>query len=69
MNLHDKIKSLGLVKGIDVIYTENVVENGALVNKEWEARLEGVQGDGSAIIYIEGNPYRVPALRLRRKHQ
>lgn len=34
--------------------------------KTCDAWLEGVQGDGSAIIRIDGMPYRVSAKRLTR---
>lgn len=54
-------------KNQPVIYTEvNYAGNGERNEKKWDAWLEGVQGDGSAMIYINGNPLRVPARRLTR---
>lgn len=50
-------------------YTENKMEyidgEPKMVEKEWDAMLEGVQGDGSAIIYIDTIPYKVPAKKIR----
>ncbi|WP_157264704.1 hypothetical protein [Paenibacillus oryzisoli] len=52
-----------------VKYIESAMEyvNGdpVMVNKEWDAMLEGVQGDGSAIIYIDTIPYRVTANKIK----
>lgn len=52
-----------------VKYVENVMEyiegEPRMVEKQFDAMLEGVQGDGSAIIYIDTIPYRVSAKRLR----
>ncbi|MEK5469306.1 hypothetical protein MKY64_30340 [Paenibacillus sp. FSL R7-0210] len=52
-----------------VKYCESVMEyvggNPVMVEKEWDAMLEGVQGDGSAIIYIDTIPYRVPEKRIK----
>lgn len=52
-----------------VKYCESVMEyvdgNPIMVEKEWDAMLEGVQGDGSAIIYIDTIPYRVPASKIK----
>lgn len=36
------------------------------IEKEYDAMLEGIQGDGSAIIYIDTIPYRVPAKKIKR---
>lgn len=51
-------------KNMQVVYKENKIEGIKLVEKSFDAWLEGVQGDGSAMIYIEGNPYRVSARSL-----
>ncbi|MNJ02411.1 hypothetical protein D3C73_1623610 [compost metagenome] len=44
-------------------YDEN--ERPVWVDKEYEAMLEGIQGDGSAMIYINTIPYRVSAKKLK----
>jgi hypothetical protein len=52
-----------------VIYVETKMEyvdgEPKMVEKEYPAMLEGIQGDGSAIIYIDTMPYRVPAKMLK----
>jgi hypothetical protein len=53
------------LKNVPVIYTELKHDgNGQPYEQKFDAWLEGIQGDTSAMIRIEGNPYRVPARKL-----
>lgn len=60
--MYGKLKQVIYVEGT-MEYDEN--NNPKWVEKEYPAMLEGIQGDGSAIIYIDTIPYRVPAKKLK----